>query len=63
LGLKQQSTCFESTKPQVQIPDPRKKEKGKEGGREGRECVMARCCWLTPVILTTWKAEIKRIEV
>jgi hypothetical protein len=24
---------------------------------------MARCPWLTPVILATWEAEIRRIEI
>jgi hypothetical protein len=36
------------------------KKKGREGGREGER---PRCWWLTPIILATQEAEIRKITI
>jgi hypothetical protein len=53
--LKWYSTCLASVKPSLQTPVPPKKQTNKQKNVTGR-------WWLTPVILVTQEAEIRRIE-
>jgi hypothetical protein len=39
------------------------KGRGEGGKKEGRKTVQARLQWLTPVILATQEAEIRRMEI